>query len=153
MPDFKYIVFPILDQAQITLEKIFCTVEYSNRTVSLNGIEYHYVEKKEYEDESFESQLLGVFTPEYAEEYTEMMYSGDEPLYIDSDGDLYVNPLLLNEYTKSEYDRDAVYLTSYNEEESAAVRVTDEGGNVHNYELKMIDGIWYLNCKFDFLNF
>ena len=67
MPEFSYIIFPILTQAQDLCDKIFSSVEYGNRKITIGETDYYFVEPSEYEAESFESLINGTFTKQYAD--------------------------------------------------------------------------------------
>lgn len=146
MPDFNYIIFPLITQAQEIYDKIFSSVEYGNRNITVENTVYYFVEPSEYETESFESLLKGTFTQEYADEYIKMMYEGDNPLYIEQDGDLYVNPQNLINYDPVVYNTESCSVSGYMGS-FATVTITTEDGTPCSFDVENTDGIWYLACK------
>jgi len=146
MPEFSYIIFPMLAHAQDLYDKIFSSVEYGNRKITVGETDYYFVEPSEYETESFDSLIYGTFTEKYADEYIEMMYGGDNPLYILQDGDLYVNPLKLVEFEPIVYNTDTCTVTGYmGAFATVSVRTIDDVQ--YSFDLEYIDGIWYLAGK------
>ncbi len=146
MPDFNYIIFPLLDQAEYIYCKIFSSVEYGNKTTtSDNGTVYYFVEPSEYESDSFEALIRGTFTQVYAEEYIEMMFGGDNPLYIEQDGYLYVNPDKLIEFEVNEYNTENCVVKNYNGI-YASLTVSDIDGVSYDYNVSSVDGLWYLDA-------
>ena len=146
MPEFSYIIFPLLTQGQEAYDKIFSSVEYGNRKIVVNDTEFFFVEPSEYEAESFESIIKGTFTQEYADEYIEMMYGGDNPLYIQQNGDLYVNPQRLVDFEPIEYNPEVCTVSGYmGAYATVTVRSMDEVS--YSFDLENIDGIWYLADK------
>lgn len=146
MPEFSYIIFPILAQAQDMYDKIFSSVEYGNRKINIDGTDYYFVEPSEYENESFESLINGTFTKPYADEYIEMMYGGDNPLYVNQDGYLYVNPQKLIEFEPVVYNTEFCTVSGYmGAYATVTVRTMDDTS--YDYDLENIDGIWYLAGK------
>lgn len=146
MPEFSYIIFPLVTQAQEIYDKIFSSVEYGNRNITVEGMVYYFVEPSEYETESFESLLKGTFTQEYADEYIKMMYEGDNPLYIEHDGDLYVNPKKLVDYDPVIYITDSCSVSNYMGS-FATVTIVSEDGASCSFDVENADGIWYLDCR------
>lgn len=146
MPEFSYIIFPMLAQAQDLYDKIFSSVEYGNRKITIGETDYYFVEPSEYETESFESLINGTFTKQYADEYIEMMYGGDNPLYVKQDGDLYVNPQKLIEFEPITYNTEACTVSGYmGAYATVTVRSIDDAS--FSFDLENIDGIWYLAGK------
>lgn len=146
MPEFSFIIFPLITQAQEIYDKIFSSVEYGNRNITVDETVYYFVEPSEYEAESFESLLRGTFTQEYADEYIKMMYEGDNPLYVEQDGNLYVNPKKLIDYEVVAYSTDYCSVSGYMGS-FATVTILTEDGVSCSFDVKNSDGIWYLNCK------
>lgn len=146
MPDFNYIIFPILTQAQDLYDRIFSSVEYGNRKITIGDVDYYFVEPSEYETESFDSLIRGTFTKQYADEYIEMMYGGDNPLYVVQDGDLYVNPQKLIDFEPVEYNVDYCVVSSYMGA-YATITVRSVDDVTYKFDLENIDGIWYLAGK------
>ena len=143
MPDFTYIIFPLLSQGQELYDKIFSSVQYGNRKITVGATDYYFVEPSEYEAESFESLIKGTFTEQYADEYIEMMYGGDNPLYIQQDGYLYVNPLLLIDFEPIEYNPEVCIVSGYMGA-YATITVKSMDENSYSFDLENIDGMWYL---------
>lgn len=146
MPEFEYIIFPLLTHAQSLYDKIFSSVEYGNRSITMGETVYYFVEPSEYETESFDSLINGTFTKEYADEYIELMYGGDEPLYVEQDSALYVNPEKLIDYEPIVFDTEfcsvSGYMGGY-----ATLTVKAEDGTSYSFDVEKIDGAWYFDCK------
>ncbi|MBR5272975.1 MAG: hypothetical protein IKU25_06260 [Clostridia bacterium] len=147
MPEFNYIIFPLLTQAEDVYKKVFSSVEYSNRSFTAeSGTIYYFVEPSEYEVESFETSLRGTFTSEYADEYIEMMFGGDNPLYVEHEGYLYVNPDKLIDYEFNQYNTETCIVRNYNGI-YATISVNLIDGTLVDYDVECIDGIWYLGAN------
>ena len=144
MPDFHYIIFPLLTQAQDVYDKIFSSVEYGNRNITVGETIYYFVEPAEYDAESFDSLIRGTFTQQYADEYIEMMYGGDEPLYVEQDGYLYVNPQKLVDFEPIVYNTESCTVSSYMGS-FATVTVRAEDGTSYSFDVENTDGIWHLD--------
>ncbi len=145
MPDFNYIIFPLLTQAEDVYGRIFSSVEYGNKSIMVGDTTYYFVEPSEYENESFDSLFRGIFTEQYAEEYIEMMYGGDNPLYVEQDGYLYVNPEKIVDFERVNYNTDTCSVSGYVGTFAKVTVKTDIGDSV-TFDVRNNEGIWYLDC-------